>query len=118
MSIRPDVTAVMAALLLGAPAIAAESAPGGRCGRYYEAARAGRTNADMAVKRGDQRTANARLDQALQTLGMRYHSPTMIDDSDMHLLLARQAIAKGRLRQAAAIKRQVLSDRLQLCTMG
>ncbi len=119
MSIRPDLAAVvMAASLLAAPALGAGGASGGRCGRDYVTAKAGRATADMAAKRGDQRGANIRLDEALRTLGTRYRSREMIDDSDMHLLLARQAIAKGRLRQAVAIKRRILSDRLQLCLMG
>ena len=96
---------------------AALSVPG-RCGSSYTVATAARRQAELASRRGDLAAASARLDDGLRALGSRYATREVIDDSGMHLLLAKQAQAKGRLKQANAIKGDVLTSRLQLCTMG
>ncbi|SFS10071.1 hypothetical protein [Sphingomonas jatrophae] len=116
MSLRFDRTAFALALL---PLIAAAPAKGpDRCVAVRGKAIMARAAADSAGARGDRKVENARLDEALGALGSSYATPAMIDDTGMRLILARQAAGKGRLAQAATLKRRVLDERLQLCTIG
>lgn len=71
--------------------------------------------ADAAMARRDFRSGNARLDEALASLGGRYRTSAMIDDTGMHLTLANIQLRKGRIRQATVLKRRVLAERLDLC---
>ena len=71
--------------------------------------------ADAAMAKRDFRAGNARLDEALASLGSRYRTSAMIDDTGMHLTLANIQLSKGKLRQAAVLKRRVLAERLELC---
>lgn len=71
--------------------------------------------ADAAVARRDFRTGNARLDEALASLGSSYRTPAMIDDTGMHLTLANIELRKGRVRQATVLKRRIVAERLNLC---
>lgn len=53
------------------------------------------------------------LDTALLTLGDTYHNDAMLDDSGMHLEVARIIEEKGELKRAAYVKRRILSERLE-----
>lgn len=71
--------------------------------------------ADEAGARGDYRSANKVLDSALDTLGNAYAAPSANDDTGMHLVLARERQRRGQPRQAAALKRSILLERVALC---
>lgn len=71
--------------------------------------------ADKASSRHDPKTANDQLDKSLAALGQAYLTPNLLDDTDMHLVIARDNQRRGRLSKAAVLKRRILIERLGLC---
>ena len=118
MSIRPSmaIAATALAAMIASPAWPRPEVAGNRCGAVYGSALRARAEADTTISHGDYRTANRRLDGGLETLGTAYLTDDMTDDTGMHLALARSQESKGRFRQAAASKRAILTERLQLCS--
>ena len=98
-------------LALFATATSAE----GRCRSGYAGASAKLQVADRAAARRNFSAANRALDEGLRALGNAYAPPRMMDDSGMHLVVAWDQERKGRLKNAAAIKRRILVDRMSLC---
>ena len=108
-------SAALALSALGSEAVWANLPPITRCGEAGNRATPQLSAADRALARGDARQANLLLDQALRTLGDQYANGSMLDDTGMHLVLAQAPQSKGRVNQAAAIRRKVLTERLHLC---
>jgi hypothetical protein len=73
-------------------------------------------DADAAIGRQDWANANRLLLDGLKTLGDRYVSPTVIDETGMKLVAADSEERGGRLDNAAAMRRRILQTRLELWT--
>ncbi len=70
--------------------------------------------ADKAAEMDEWVLANTLLKKGLDTLGSRYVTPAMIDDTGMKLVLASAEEQKGSLQVAVTIRRLVLAARLSL----
>lgn len=121
MSIRIDLLVAVTAATLQTGAAVAETSPARRHSAttrclpvYIRASRLG-DQADAAIARRDYAAANHMLDEGLAVLGAAYVNPQALDDTRLHLALARYHEKKGRLRNTAAGRRTVLADRLALC---
>ncbi|QYE33002.1 hypothetical protein KZX46_02360 (plasmid) [Polymorphobacter sp. PAMC 29334] len=73
---------------------------------------------DAAQRKGDAKTSNTRLDEALALLGTRYRTQATIDDTGMHLIVANIQLHKGQIHQAAVLKRRILVERLRMCKVS
>jgi hypothetical protein len=70
--------------------------------------------ADAAIARQDWSGANRLLRVGLETLGERYVSPTVIDETGMKLVAADAEERAGRLDNAVSMRRRILQTRLEL----
>ena len=89
-----------------------------RCGTAGHQASAEIATADQLLTQKNARQAAQVLDKALQILGNRYVDSRYIDDTGMYLIVAQLQQDKGKFAQAAAIRRDVLAERLRLCRTG
>lgn len=106
----------LAALLVAFPTTVGARAPmSPACRPAVERALPDLRAADALLARGDARSANARLDAGLRTVGDAYRRPDRIDDSGLLSVFARTEESKGRFASAARIKRRLLRERLELC---
>ncbi len=70
--------------------------------------------ADKAIEEEEWVLANTLLKKGLDTLGSRYVTLAMIDDTEMKLVLASAEEQKGSLQVAVTLRRRVLAARLSL----
>ena len=70
--------------------------------------------ADKAIEEEEWVLANTLLKKGLDTLGSRYVTLAMIDDTEMKLVLASAEEQNGSLQVAVTLRRRVLAARLSL----
>jgi len=90
--------------------------PPARCSMeaLYQAGMAAVTSAEKEIAQNHFIEANAKLDEGLASLGSRYVSSSIVDDTGQKLTLARIEEREGRLQIAANLKKGVLSSRLEI----